>query len=240
MNAMKIFDFDIQKGIYSFEFTDLNTESHSHPVVEIIYATKGAFTLQSNGKAKENLVFAIIGANIGHKVVSQNCTAKMLMVESHNATLSEFLISNGIILENGFFLTSSFASKGELFSEVRNLANTKDLKTPADTRVKDSIAFIEENELEYKNLISELTSKVCLSDSRLSHLFKEQVGVSIKKYLVWNKLRRAIDLYLKENTNLTDVSLQSGFFDQAHLSNSFKTILGVSPSKAYNSRILQS
>ena len=79
-----------------------------------------------------------------------------------------------------------------------------------------------------------------LSDSRLSHLFKEHIGISIKKYLIWNKLRKAINLYLSESTNLTDVSIQSGFFDQAHLSNSFKKVLGVSPSKVYNSRILQS
>nr|WP_246616001.1 AraC family transcriptional regulator [Aquimarina litoralis] len=116
---------------------------------------------------------------------------------------------------------------------------TEDLKTPTDKRIIDCIKFIEENQLEYKNLISELTSKVFLSNSRLSHLFKEQIGVSIKKYLVWNKLRQAINLYLTENTNLTDISLESGFFDQAHLSNSFKNVLGVSPSKAYNSRTLQ-
>ena len=108
-----------------------------------------------------------------------------------------------------------------------------------DERILQSIIFIEENEFEYKNVITELTSKVHLSNSRLSHLFKEHIGISIKKYLVWNRLKGAMNLYISENTNLTDVSLQSGFFDQAHLTNSFKKFLGVSPSKAYNSRILQ-
>ncbi|CAL2103806.1 AraC family transcriptional regulator [Tenacibaculum sp. 190130A14a] len=236
---MKIHDFDIKKGIYSFEFDELNTELHSHPVVEIISATNGTFSLLSNGQIIENLEFAIIDSNTEHKVSSKNCSIRVLMVESHNLRLTDFFVNNGINFQNGVFVKTKFEKKNELFSEVKNLARTIDLKTPTDKRIDESIKFIEENELEYKNLISELTSKVFLSNSRLSHLFKEHIGISIKKYLVWNRLRQAINLYLSENTNLTDVSIQSGFFDQAHLTNSFKTVLGVSPSKAYNSRILQ-
>ncbi len=237
---MKIHDFDTKKGIYSFQLDQLNTENHSHPVVEIISAINGTFSLQSNGQINDNLVFAIIDSNTEHKVFSKNCSIRMLMIESHNLTLTEFLDNKGVKFKNGVFSKTNLAKKNELFSEVKNLARTIDLKTPLDTRIAESIKFIEENELEYKNLISELTSKVCLSDSRLSHLFKEHIGISIKKYLVWNRLRQAINLYLRENTNLTNVSVQSGFFDQAHLTNSFKNVLGVSPSKAYNSRILQS
>lgn len=237
---MKIHDFDIKKGIYSFEFNELNTESHSHPVVEIISATDGTFSLQSNGKINENLEFAIIDSNTEHKVSSINCSIRVLMIESHNLKLTDFFASNGIKFQNGVFAKTKLEKKNELFSTAKNLARTMDLKTPTDKRIVESIKFIEENELEYKNLISELTSKVFLSNSRLSHLFKEHIGISIKKYLVWNRLRQAINLYLGENVNLTDVSLQSGFFDQAHLTNSFKNVLGVSPSKAYNSRILQS
>ncbi len=237
---MEIHEFDTKKGIYSFEFNDLNTESHSHPVVEIISATHGTFSLQSHGQTHENLVFAIIDSNTQHQVVSQNNSFRILMVESHNPQLYEFFGNQGITVQNGVFITSNFTSKDLLFSEVKNLASKTDLKTPTDKRIAESIKLIEENRLEYKNLISELTSKVFLSDSRLSHLFKEHIGISIKKYLIWNKLRHAINLYLSENANLTDVALQSGFSDQAHLTNAFKNLLGVSPSKAYNSRIFQS
>ena len=237
--SMKIYDFDIKKGIYSFGLNELKTESHSHPVVEVISATNGTFSLQSNGRTNENLVFAIIKSNTEHKVVSKDSSIRMLMVESHNFQLYDFLGKEGIEFQNGVFSASSFAKKDALFSEVKKLAVTKDLKTPTDKRISECITFIEENELEYKNLVSELTSKVLLSNSRLSHLFKAHIGISIKKYLVWNRLRQAIHLYLTKENNLTDVSLQSGFFDQAHLTNSFKNVLGVRPSTAYNSRILQ-
>lgn len=237
---MTILNFDIEKGIYSFELDNLTTESHSHPVVEIINASNGTFSIEVNGQIYTNLVCAVIDSNAKHKIISQKCTVRILMVESYNCRLYDFLKSKGILLDNGFFLKNTFTTNCELISEIENLAIENNLRTPTDKRISDSIRLIEGNEFEYKNLISELTSKVFLSESRLSHLFKEHIGISIKKYLVWNKLRSAINLYLIKKTNLTDISLQSGFFDQAHLSNSFKNFLGVCPSKAYNSRILQS
>ncbi|GMN08561.1 AraC family transcriptional regulator [Croceitalea sp. MTPC5] len=237
---MKIYDFDIKKGIYNFEFDDLTTEKHAHPVVEFISATSGTFTLRAKGRTYENLEFAIIDQNTEHKVVAKSCSVSILLVESYNSQLSDFFDRKGILLKNGVFIRNVHEKREELFSEAYHLAVSKDLKTPADKRINTSIKFIEENELEYKDLLSKLTSQALLSDSRLSHLFKEHIGISIKKYLVWNKLRQAIHLYLNKGTSLTDVSLQSGFFDQAHFSNSFKNILGISPSKAYNSRILQS
>ncbi len=237
---MKIYDFDTKKGIYHFQFDDLTTENHAHPVIEIIYATSGTFSLRSNEQMHQNITFAIIDSNIEHKVESKDCVVEVLMIESYNLQLSTFLTDKKVILQNGIFIQSNFEEKHQFLLETRDFAITHDLRTPINKRIAKSIELIEENELDYDNLISELTSEVLLSNSRLSHLFKEHIGVSIKKYLVWNKLKQAINLYLDENTNLTDISIESGFFDQAHFTNSFKKILGVSPSKAYNSRILQS
>lgn len=237
---MKIIDFDIKKGIYDFALSELVTENHSHPVIEIIVADTGTFQLEVNNIIKKDLSFAVIDSNVKHKINSEDGVFRILMIESHNLKLSDFLESKLIVFENGFFVRTVFNQGKALMKELKNLALDNDLKTPTDSRILQCIKFIEENELEYKNLILKLTSLVYLSNSRLSHLFKEQIGVSIKKYLVWNKLKRAINLYLEQGTNLTDASFMSGFFDQAHLSNSFKSILGLSPSKAYNSRILQS
>ena len=237
---MTIFDFNIKKGFYSFEFKALSTENHAHPVVEIIFSKEGTFTLESNGLANHNLSFAIIEPNIPHKFFAQNCTVKILMIESYNQILKDFLEAKGIFTQNGLYLKEKYAQKNSLSSQIKELAASQDLKTPTDSRVSKSITLIENNDVDYKDLISFLTSKVHLSDSRLTHLFKKHIGISIKKYLVWHKLRQAMALYLEGKSTLTEVSFESGFFDQAHLTNSFKIIFGVSPSKAYNSRTLQS
>ncbi|WP_299247628.1 helix-turn-helix transcriptional regulator [uncultured Aquimarina sp.] len=236
---MKVYDFDIQNGTYCFEFEGLNTEMHSHPVVEIITAIEGTFDININQQTSKNLVFAIIDSNIKHKISAQHCVSKILMIESNNPTLTEFLKKLNITLTNGYFLKKEFSDRLIINKEVTDFARENNLKVPIDKRIKQCLSIIENDDIEYATLIKSLTSKVFLSESRISHLFKEQIGVSLKKYLVWNNLRKAIHQYLEENKNLTEISIENGFFDQAHLSNSFKNVLGVAPSKAYNSRTLQ-
>lgn len=237
---MKVFDFDIEKGIYSFEINDLKTEEHSHPVCEIIQATNGDFSILVDGEVHKNVQFAIIRANVHHKIISDNSTVKILMIESHNAILNEYLEEIAVEFRNDKFYIAKYGIATDLSAQIKTIALNKNLQASEDERVNRSLKYIANNQLEYKNLISILTNEVSLSESRLSHLFKQHTGVSIKKYLVWDKLRKAIKTYLNSQDNLTSVSIDNGFFDQAHLSNSFKNLLGVSPSKAYNSRILQS
>ncbi len=236
---MKVLDFNIKKGTYKFEIADLNSDNHSHPVVEIIIALNGSFSLKTSNQKKENVVFAIIDSNIKHEIVSLNCTAKLLMIESHNKLLSAFLNQLGIQLVNGLFINKNDTQNSQLFKKIELFAASRDLKQIEDQRIQKCIKILENEDLEYDTMIASLTSKVFLSESRLSHLFKESIGISIKKYFVWGKLKKAIHLVLNEGINLTEASSQSGFFDQAHLSNAFKNILGINPSKVYNSRTLQ-
>ena len=88
-------------------------------------------------------------------------------------------------------------------------------------------------------MMRSLQAETHLSESRLSHLFKEEMGLSLKKYLVWSRLRETIQYVLSEEISLYEAGLRSGFFDQAHLSRAFKQMLGLSPSKVYNSRMIQ-
>ncbi len=238
---MKIFDFDIEKGIYRFESNGLYTEPHAHPVVEIVTALQGTFSLECNGQQTDGLVFAIVDANIAHRLVSENASLGMLMLESHNGLLTEYFKAKGLLLDEGCCLKTECAERKLLFEAIHAVAVSADLKTPTDKRVAQCIDHIQTHTSEKDPEVKTLAAKVGLSDGRLSHLFKEHIGISIKKYLVWDKLRRAMYGFLDKEGNFTTVSLQGGFFDQAHFSNAFKSVLGIAPSKAYrNSSSLQS
>lgn len=69
-----------------------------------------------------------------------------------------------------------------------------------------------------------------LSVSRALHLFKEETGLSLSKYL--KKLRINYGKYLLLNTdmNLADISIETGFFDQSHFTKIFKEIEKMTPS----------
>jgi len=207
--------------------------------VEIIHTISGSFSLETTNTIRKDLAFAVIDSNIKHRVIGNNCTTRLLMLEKNNDLLNALWEELGIQLKAGVFTRSSDDANPVLYQEVRSLAAKKNFKTPEDHRVEQCIKIMEKHDLQYENFISYLTSKVYLSESRLSHLFKQHTGASLKKYFVWAKLKKAIDMVLSNGSTLTEASFESGFFDQPHMNRAFKNMLGITPVKAYNSRTIQ-
>jgi len=77
--------------------------------------------------------------------------------------------------------------------------------------------------------LRELSVVACLSPDRLTHLFAEQVGVSVKRYALWTKVRRTVQQFTAQRP-LTDVALVGGFTDAPHMSRTFQRYFGLSPS----------
>ena len=112
---------------------------------------------------------------------------------------------------------------------MEKIRNGSDLLTAAiDTRVSQSIEWIR---AEHENHVSvgEIAANVALSESRFSHLFTSQVGVPVRRYLLWLRLRKAIHL-LANGTSLTDTAHEAGFADSAHFTRTFRQMLGIAPS----------
>ncbi len=235
---MQILEFDIKKGIFNYITNDLEVDTHSHPAVEFIKAEKGMFSIETDFGKQNNLTFAIIDANLKHKMTSEQNEIEFLLIECNNTKLKDYLINRGIELKNGVF-TSSDLTHTVLIDDVISHLGNQNLKLTKDKRVYNCIEVIETENLRYKELLSTLSSKVFLSESRLSHLFKENVGISIKRYFLWNRLKYALKFLLTEETNLKEASFEAGFSDQAHLTRTFKSFLGVNPVRVFNSGTVQ-
>jgi AraC-like DNA-binding protein len=72
-------------------------------------------------------------------------------------------------------------------------------------------------------------SQACLSPSRFAHLFKEQVGLPFRRYMLWRKLTRAVLSIAREGT-MAAAAHAADFADAAHLTRTFSEMFGVSPS----------
>jgi AraC-like DNA-binding protein len=68
-----------------------------------------------------------------------------------------------------------------------------------------------------------------LSPSRFQHLFKEQVGLPFRRYMLWRKVTRAMICIAREKT-LAAASQATDFADAAHLTRTFNQIFGLPPS----------
>ncbi len=80
----------------------------------------------------------------------------------------------------------------------------------------------------YSDYISE---KLDYDYTHLSNLFSEVKGVTIQQFIIVNKIEKVKELLSYDELNLTEISYKLNYSSVAHLSNQFKKITGLSPSK---------
>lgn len=76
--------------------------------------------------------------------------------------------------------------------------------------------------------LARLTSITNLSPFYLLRLFRKEVGVPPHEYQTQVRIAHARKL-IREGNPISQVALETGFFDQSHLSRNFKRIVGLTP-----------
>ncbi len=97
-----------------------------------------------------------------------------------------------------------------------------------DERVTRVLAAIREAD-DLRMSIEDAAAMAFLSPSRFAHLFKQQVGLPFRRYMLWRKLARALVLIGRERTIAT-AAHAADFADAAHLTRTFYQMFGMPPS----------
>ena len=97
-----------------------------------------------------------------------------------------------------------------------------------DQRIQEVVQFLMQNYAQ-KIQLKDLAQKVCLSPSRLTHLFKEQVGRSITDILQKHRLKQAARLLLSTNKSVLEICTEVGFNSPAFFTRKFMSFYGTSP-----------
>ena len=79
-----------------------------------------------------------------------------------------------------------------------------------------------------------LARTVGLSEGRLVHLFSDEVGVPLRRYILWLRLRQVVYGWALTRS-LTQAAHAAGFADSAHLSRTFRSMYGLRPSDVFRS-----
>ncbi|GAA5126893.1 helix-turn-helix transcriptional regulator [Alloalcanivorax gelatiniphagus] len=108
------------------------------------------------------------------------------------------------------------------------LSGYRPIRMPMDMRVIH-IAQKIKKELPLTSTLEELGAEVGLSAHRLRHLFSDKMGISIKSYTLWARMRRAVELIARHEP-LSMVAHDVGFSDAAHLTRTLKQFFGLTPS----------
>ena len=111
--------------------------------------------------------------------------------------------------------------------------------TLRDERISQVLEYLRSLDEVPEDITAQLCAKVCLSPSRLSHLFKENVGISLHRYLAMDKMRKGY-IHFQKYGNITEASMRAGFDSPSHFAATCKRMFGISFSEfvkgANNSR----
>lgn len=101
---------------------------------------------------------------------------------------------------------------------------------PVDPRIDAILALLRSNP-NYR--LQDLARATGLSASRMSHLFSDSMGLSLRSYILWFKMNLALELAETE-PRFTDAARVAGFVDLAHFSREFQRAFGANLSYFYD------
>jgi two-component system response regulator YesN len=96
------------------------------------------------------------------------------------------------------------------------------------TQIRPAINYIDAN---YDKPIglADIAKASHVSVSRLAHIFKEQMGITLIDYLTGVRIERAKQLLLATMQNCTEICFQAGFNNQSYFTRTFKRLVGATP-----------
>ena len=97
-----------------------------------------------------------------------------------------------------------------------------------DCRIAEAIRLIEQCESIESDAYDTIPRALCLSKSRFLHLFKEEVGIDFKNYLLLKKLEKTCRCVIEKGTSITDAAILAGFSSSSHFATACKKYCGIS------------
>ena len=93
-----------------------------------------------------------------------------------------------------------------------------------------AIAFIEEHYAQNQS-VAELAEACFVSESRLYHLFRKEMGISPIKYRNEIRVEKAANELRKRNKQISDIAFECGFNSMTYFYEVFKAHTGMKPSE---------
>ncbi len=224
-----------------------DNQMHSHYLMQLVLGLSSSYTLVTPVDRFKSETALCIASEQAHQLTTQQGHIALLFtdpVSKAGIGLKHRCLKNQPVATlqpevSAFTVLQSLLERkadAVVVSEaVQNFLETILPQAPLpeiDPRIQSILGLLQAN-TESNLSVAELADKACLSESRLAHLFKAEVGVTVRYYVLWQRLFRAIKSILQGRQNLTEAAHAAGFSDSAHFSRTFKSMIGVTPSAIF-------
>ena len=213
----------------------LQPAEHSHMAAHIIISIDGSMKVQCAGA--EYLCHGIlVPSGISHAVDTQgnavlvflyDCTTEVAKQIREVACIPEEICKE-IVQLYADMESASDSYYGFEKAVLSRLRITGAATNVTDDRIQTAMEFIRAKATE-KVTCRYVADAVHLSQSRFSHLFREQVGMTFTAYLIYQRILYVYTQML-QGKSITDAALEAGFSSSAHFADVNRRVFGISAS----------
>lgn len=214
----------------------LNTSSHQHQGIQIAMALEGSIeVITVDGPFQGELL--ILDSNYLHRMAGEGISVMILIEQESDVgklLMTQLEGQSCIAIQDALEVQEALK---KLMCDTASLIEANHIwdllyarfsvSRPQlmDERIVESIAYMKKHLNE--NLSAEILSeRLYLSVSRFQHLFRDQTGVSLRRYLLWIRLKNAL-IAISDGQSFTNAAHRAGFTDGAHFSRTMKKTFGV-------------
>ena len=124
-------------------------------------------------------------------------------------------------------MTSAFAKEPymKLMQKLYEVIGAGSSEKKLDERITAFLSMLENCSCT-DHSVDHFAEELHLSSSRLSHLFSEQVGITLKDYLLLHQLERVFQDILS-GRKITDAAMDAGFDSPSHFASTVKRLMGL-------------
>jgi AraC-like DNA-binding protein len=193
------------------------TDEHRHHAVQLV-AAPGAYGIDTTGAHPSPF---IVPGDRPHALAGTG-TGIVLFVDPEATGAANF-VSRPPFAFSGADLPETMADATRVVAALAQLADRRAPdRHPAIARL---LALLPDDP---DAPLSVLAAAVGLSPSRVTHLFRDQVGISLRAYRRWVRFLLAAEA-LRDGASLTGAAHHAGFADVAHLHRTFRHHFGLQP-----------
>jgi AraC-like DNA-binding protein len=215
----------------------IQNRRHKHVAASLLFGLDGPLNIEISGQWHQ-LAGAIVAPEVEQALDSGGGRALVVHMDPDDTTWrhlvtalggAEFLsLSKGQLdiqaLEDAVHAADIAAAQRWLEALAMDQADS----TALDERVQTVCHWLREN-LPERLQLSELAALTSLSSSRLTHLFSQQMGVTMRRFLAHLKMQQALYGW-KPGMQFAELAALSGFYDQPHLLRTAREMFDAMPS----------
>jgi len=207
---------------------------HCHMAAHIMVAVDGDLKVSAGG-SEQRVRGILIPSGVSHMVDTGGKTVLVFLYDSTTNVAREIRAVQGLseeICERIVTLYSEFEKGNDVSTyaqfekrvlEQIGITESKGLIT--DSRIMTAMDYIRTH-LSEKITCQEVADFVSLSQGRLSHLFREQVGMSFAAYLVYQRILYVYTQIL-QGRSITEAAIEAGFSSSGHFADVNRRVFGL-------------